>query len=68
MQLRVLTERIFVVQAEQQWSWMNFSLYTLLASSTGMCWWRTGYEEKHIFTRMSLVFWFIGTYVALCDT
>jgi hypothetical protein len=33
-----------------------------------MCWWRTGYEEKHIFTRMSLVFWFIGTYVALCDT
>ncbi len=41
---------------------MNFSLYSLLATITGLFWWRTGYEEKDIFLRMSLVFWFVGTW------
>merc|ERR1712046_385651 len=41
---------------------MNFSLYSLLAGITGLFWWRTGYEEKDIFLRMSLVFWFVGTW------
>lgn len=52
------------VQKAEQWSWQNFCLYVLLASTTGLCWWRTGYAEENVYTRMSLVFWFVGELLA----